>query len=83
MPDLLIRNVPADLIESYESKAKEAGADLERFVIDVLEGKQKPPAPVRAANHAALLALTQQNLARFVRPLRPMERHEMREGLEE
>jgi Ni2+-binding GTPase involved in maturation of urease and hydrogenase len=83
MPDLLIRNVPADLIETYESKAKESGADLERFVIDVLEGKQKPPASVPAANNAALLALTQRNLARFAQPLRPMERHEMREGLEE
>jgi hypothetical protein len=83
MPDLLIRNVPAVLIETYESKAKESGADLERFVIDVLEGKQKAPAPLQTANHAALLALTQRNLARFDRPLRPMARHEMREGLEE
>ncbi len=83
MPDLLIRNVPTELIETYEHKAKESGADLDRLVIDVLAGKQMAPAQMQVPHHAALVELTQRNLRRFSQPLRPMTRHEMREGFEE
>ncbi len=82
MPDLLIRNVPADVIEGYASKARDNGTALEDYVSDVLQGKQ-PVTRSPGANTEALVALTQRNMARFRQPLRPLARHEMREGMEE
>jgi hypothetical protein len=82
MPDLLIRNVPDELLEGYTSKALESGAALERYVLDVLQGRH--PALHRPLSTTAdLVALTERNLARFAQPLPALQRHEMREGMEE
>ncbi len=82
MSDLLIRNVPDALVETYEARAKLNGRPLEDYVRDVLAGIE-PAASVLTKRREELIELTKRNLSRFPTLLKPMARREFREGFEE
>ena len=81
MPDLLIRDLPADVLEKYTEKARAAGTPLARYITDVLQGKQPTVRPV-VLTRDELVQLTERNLARFPKVLPTMPRRDMREGME-
>ncbi len=82
MADLLVRNIPDDIVRTYEARAIASGEALEKYVGDVLVGR-RPAVTTGAIDRSALVALTRKNLARFDRPLEPMAREQFREGFEE
>ena len=76
MPDLLIRDLPDDLVETYEAKASAAGKPLNQYLRDLLELNRPFTVAERVANSHA-------HLARNPTLLTPMTKSEMREGMME
>jgi antitoxin FitA len=77
MGQVLIRNLPDDLIETYKTKARLKGISLEQELRDTLEAEaQRPYTPQER------LAIFQQNMARFKTPVPSLTLDEIRDGLE-
>ena len=75
MGQLLIRNVPDDVIETYKMKAQLAGTSLEQYLRDLIETHLP-------FTRAERVALTRANLAKFDSPLSSQSLDEIREGLD-
>ena len=75
MGQILIRNVPDTVIESFKTKAGLAGQSLEQTMRDLLVKH----APLTGAE---CLAVSKKFLAGFPEPLTPLTKDEYREGLE-
>ena len=76
MPDLLIRDVPGDIVQTYQAKATASGKTLEQYMRDLLETNRSFTIAERVANSSA-------HLARYAAPLPAMTKAEMREGMSE
>ena len=76
MPDLLIRDVPGDVVQTYEAKAAASGKTLEQYMRDLLEANRAFTVAERVVNSSA-------HLARYDAPLPAMTKAEMREGMGE
>lgn len=74
MAQVLIRNIPDDLIHTYKTKARLKGKSLEQELRDLMERH----APFTQAER---VALTKENHARFPEPVPSLTKEEIREGL--
>ena len=75
MGQILIRNLPDSVIESFRTKASLAGQSLEQTVREILVKH----APFTAQE---CHAISQRFLAEFPEPLTPLTKDDYREGLE-
>ena len=75
MSQLLIRNVPDEMIEAYKSKTRLSGRSLEQEFRELLESHM-PLSP------SERVAVSLKYMAQFAEPLRAMTRDEIRDGLE-
>ena len=75
MGQILIRNLPDDIIATYKEKARLTGTSLEQYVRDLIEAN----APFTSAE---ALAFSRQFLDASGGPHKPLTKDEIREGLE-
>ena len=71
---VLIRNLPDNVVESYKLKAQLTGTSLEQYLRALIE-KSAPLSP------AELGAMIDHNMAQFPEPLPSLSTEERREGL--
>jgi plasmid stability protein len=74
MGQVLIRNVPEELIDAYKVKARLKGTSLEQLLRDLLE-QNAPFTPDERA------ALARQYVSEFGKPVPAMTKDDIREGL--
>ena len=75
MGQILIRNLPDDIIATYKEKARLAGTSLEQYLRDLIEAN----APFTSEE---ALALSQKFLDKSGGPHRSLTKDDIREGLE-
>lgn len=74
MGQVLIRNIPDDVIETYKLKARLKGTSVERYLRDMIEAGS----PLTPAERVALI---DENMAQFAEPLPSQTLQDIREGL--
>jgi plasmid stability protein len=80
--DLLIRDLPDEIIRLLEAKARADGMAIEAYARAVVEGR-KPPVTANLDDDEDLVELTLRHLAEFPAVLQPMSKRDMREGMDE
>ncbi len=75
MGQILIRNLPDDVIATYKEKARLSGTSLEQYVRDLIAAQVPYTAEERMAFAREILNLN-------VGPSAPLTKDEIREGLE-
>ena len=74
MGQLLIRNIPDEVIETYKLKARLKGMSVERYLRDMIEAGS----PLTPAERVALI---DENMSQFATALPSQTLEEIREGL--
>ena len=79
MADVLIRNVPDDIVDRLQTAAQRHGRTIEAEALEAIQrgvGRLPPFTPEEARD------LVRRNLARFAQPLPTISLDDIREGLE-
>ncbi len=75
MAQVLIRNIPDDVVDRFKTKSRLRGVSLEQTLRDLIVNH----APFGAEER---MALTEEFHAACRQPVQPLSKEEMREGLE-